>query len=68
MITPLDATSKTSMLKIIVDRSSVTNIPDQATINNNYELYGDKDSEDLGAENDGDDHDSGISFSDNNDK
>ena len=57
------------MLKIIMDRSSVTNIPDQDTINNNYALYGDNDSEDLGAENDGDDHDSsGISFSDNNDK
>jgi len=46
------------MLKIIMDRSSVTNIPDQATINNYYALYGDNDSKDLGAENDGDDHDS----------
>ena len=56
------------MLKIIMDRSSVTNIPDQATINNNYALYGDNNGEDLGAENDGDDHDSGISFSDKNDE
>ena len=46
------------MLKIIMDQSSsVTNIPDQDTINNNSALYGDNDGEDLGAENDGDDHD-----------
>jgi len=51
------------MLKIIMDWwSSVT------TINNNYALYGDNNGEDLGAENDGDDHDSGISFSDKNDE
>ena len=51
-----------------MDRSSVTNIPDQDTINNNYALYGDNNGEDLGSENDGDDHDSGISFSDDNDE